>query len=255
MFFWLQHGDVHYALSEGQCVIGRSREADVVLRDKLVSRRHARILRQGNELTIEDLSSGNGVFVNGAQIHGPTPLRPGDTLFLGRNRLELGAGDHPPGVAGSGPPRPASEDDALSTRREDALDLLGGVAESALQLGRLEQAEATLGTYLHKFLQNARSADALASANPAKAAQYALRLAEATRNGSWIDYVCQLYTLVGLPLPLKLIDTLERVLVRVRPENPSAIPQYVAALRAIERRFDADELARLARLAELGERA
>src|SRR4029453_12967528 len=103
MFFWLQHGDIHHELSEGQCVIGRSREADVVLRDKLVSPRHARILRQGTDLTIEALSSSNGVFVSGAQIPGPTPLLPGDTLFLGRNRLGLGPGAHPPQVAGGSP--------------------------------------------------------------------------------------------------------------------------------------------------------
>ena len=249
MFFWLQHGDVRYDLAEGQCVIGRSGDADVMLKDKLVSRRHARILRAGDEVTIEDLSSGNGVFVNGRQIHGPTALRPGDTLFVGRNRLELGSGSQPPQIAKPG--RSIAEDDPQSTRRQDALDLLGGLAESALQLGRLEQAEATLATYLNNFLQNARSPDALASLNPEKAADYALRLAEATGKGSWIDYVCQLYTLVGRPLPTKLIDTLERVLVAVKPENPGAILQYVAALRAIEPRFDEDELSRLVRLAAL----
>jgi predicted component of type VI protein secretion system len=251
MFFWLQHGDVRYDLGEGQCVIGRSRDADVMLKDKLVSRRHARILRQADEVTIEDLSSGNGVFVNGRQILGPTPLKPGDTLFVGRNRLELGSGSHPPDAAERGPRRSIADDEAQSTRRQDALDLLGGLAESALRLGRLEQAEATLATYLNNFLQNARSPDALASLNSEKAAEYALRLAEATRKGSWIDYVCQLYTLVGRPLPDKLIDTLERVLVGVHPENAGAIPQYVAALRAIEPRFDEDELRRLERLAAL----
>jgi len=251
MFFWLQHGDIRYDLVEGQCVIGRSREADVVLKDKLVSRQHARVIRRGDEVTIEDLSSGNGVFVNGQQIHALTALRPGDAVFVGRNRLELGSGDQPPGAAEHGARRSTADDDAQSTRRQDALDLLGGIAESALRLGRLEQAEATLATYLNNFLQNARSPEALASLNPEKAAEYALRLAEATRKGSWIDYVCQLYTLVGRPLPTKLVDTLERVLVGVRPENPGAIPQYVAALRAIEPRFDEDELGRLARLAAL----
>jgi hypothetical protein len=54
-----------------------------------VSRRHARILRKDNRLTVEDLGSTNGTFLNGQRL---TPylsyaLQKGDKLQLGSVRL------------------------------------------------------------------------------------------------------------------------------------------------------------------------
>jgi predicted component of type VI protein secretion system len=251
MHFWLHHGDQRFALPEGESVIGRSREADIVLRDKLVSRRHARLEVRENQVTVEDLSSGNGVFVNGSQITGATPIRPGDSLFVGRNRMELGVGSEPPAANPRRGPQVA--DDGISTRRQDALDLLGGIAEHALELGRLDQAEATLAAYLNHFLQNASTTGEIFG-NPEKAAAYALRLAEATSKGDWIDYVFQLYTVLGRPLPDELIEKLERLLPKVQNANAAGLAQYVAALRAVEQRFAPVEQARLARLDELRRR-
>lgn len=51
-----------------------------------VSRRHARILKQGNAVLIEDLGSVNGTFVNGERLapYLPETLKDGDTLQLGK---------------------------------------------------------------------------------------------------------------------------------------------------------------------------
>lgn len=51
-----------------------------------VSRRHARIIKQGNIIVIEDLGSVNGTFVNGERLspYLPEPLNDGDTLQLGQ---------------------------------------------------------------------------------------------------------------------------------------------------------------------------
>jgi len=69
--------------------VGRGRDADLVLADELVSRRHARVRRSGAGAVVEDLGSRNGTFVNGDQIHGPAYLDPGDQLQLGVTLLEL----------------------------------------------------------------------------------------------------------------------------------------------------------------------
>ena len=69
--------------------VGRAADADLVLADGLVSRRHARIGQSGAGATVEDLGSRNGTFVNGNQIHGPTRLVPGDQLQLGVTLVEL----------------------------------------------------------------------------------------------------------------------------------------------------------------------
>ncbi len=65
-------------------VIGRSRDADIVLADPNVSRRHAEVRPGGRgEWTVRDLGSTNGVKVNGRLIDGEMPLQPGDRLALG----------------------------------------------------------------------------------------------------------------------------------------------------------------------------
>jgi pSer/pThr/pTyr-binding forkhead associated (FHA) protein len=69
--------------------VGRTADADLVLADELVSRRHARVSQRGAGAVVEDLGSRNGTFVNGNQIHGPTRLVPGDQLQLGVTLVEL----------------------------------------------------------------------------------------------------------------------------------------------------------------------
>ncbi|MGH8908747.1 MAG: FhaA domain-containing protein [Egibacteraceae bacterium] len=83
-----------YTLSD-TTIIGRLPECDVTLDDPSVSRRHARIVRESNQWTVEDLGSTNGVRVNGEQIS-QRGLREGDRLEFGGVRLafsrDAGAG-------------------------------------------------------------------------------------------------------------------------------------------------------------------
>lgn len=64
-------------------VIGRDAGSDVVLDFAMVSGRHARIYRNGDQTLIEDLHSLNGTSVNGTPISRPTVVRPGDVLGFG----------------------------------------------------------------------------------------------------------------------------------------------------------------------------
>jgi pSer/pThr/pTyr-binding forkhead associated (FHA) protein len=73
----------------GSLTIGRGRDADLVLADELVSRRHAQVAPDGPGAVVEDLGSRNGTFVNGEAIHGLVRLRPGDQLQLGVTLVEL----------------------------------------------------------------------------------------------------------------------------------------------------------------------
>lgn len=66
-----------------EAVIGRASDCALVLQSGSVSRRHARITRAGTELTIEDLGSSNGTFVNGARLGAPRVLVDGDEVKLG----------------------------------------------------------------------------------------------------------------------------------------------------------------------------
>jgi hypothetical protein len=78
-------GDVHHELGLRGGTIGRSRECDVVLEDRNVSRRHAEVRAEpSGAWTVHDLGSTNGVRVNGRPVGaGGEELRPGDAIELG----------------------------------------------------------------------------------------------------------------------------------------------------------------------------
>jgi Protein of unknown function (DUF3662)/FHA domain len=75
--------DRRYVLDAERSTVGRSRDADCVLRDPNVSRHHAELRRsRSGEWTIADLGSTNGVKVNGRRV-GSTRLKSGDEVTLG----------------------------------------------------------------------------------------------------------------------------------------------------------------------------
>jgi hypothetical protein len=78
-------GDTHHDLGVRGGTIGRSRDCDVVLDDRNVSRRHAEIrVGPDGSWTVHDLGSTNGVTVNGRRIGSEgEELRPGDAIELG----------------------------------------------------------------------------------------------------------------------------------------------------------------------------
>lgn len=80
----LQGGEaIPHDLGAEDVLIGRHPECGVQLESNAVSRRHARVFVEGGGYAIEDLGSGNGTFVNGQKIEGPTQLSPQDRIKLG----------------------------------------------------------------------------------------------------------------------------------------------------------------------------
>jgi pSer/pThr/pTyr-binding forkhead associated (FHA) protein len=73
-------------------VVGRSSDLDMVLVEDMVSRKHARIAMQSDQIWIEDLGSTNGTFVNGEKIK-RARLKEGDRVLIGTSILKLIAGD------------------------------------------------------------------------------------------------------------------------------------------------------------------
>ncbi|MEE4274045.1 MAG: sigma 54-interacting transcriptional regulator [Thermoanaerobaculales bacterium] len=76
-------------LSAGVQVLGSSTDADLVIANQTVSRRHARFEVDERGVTIEDLGSTNGTFVNGRRIDEAVLVVSSATLKLGALRLEL----------------------------------------------------------------------------------------------------------------------------------------------------------------------
>jgi pSer/pThr/pTyr-binding forkhead associated (FHA) protein/tRNA A-37 threonylcarbamoyl transferase component Bud32 len=110
----------HRLQLEGELVIGRAESGEGGLGDDPeLSRRHARLFRDaGGRLTIEDLGSSNGTFVNGVRVEEPTVLEVGDSVRVGLTSLELtepgrsappaAAPSAPPPAAAPAPPPPAA---------------------------------------------------------------------------------------------------------------------------------------------------
>ncbi|NRD56039.1 DUF4388 domain-containing protein [Corallococcus exiguus] len=71
-----------------QIVVGRSSELDMVLVEDMVSRKHAKILFSDGAITIEDLGSTNGTFVNGEKVK-QAKLKEGDRILIGTSILKL----------------------------------------------------------------------------------------------------------------------------------------------------------------------
>jgi FHA domain-containing protein/uncharacterized protein DUF4388 len=78
-----------YPLSDnGEVVIGRSSELDLVLIEDMVSRKHAKLTLQPGQVTISDLGSTNGTFVNGEKVK-RAQLKEGDRILIGTSILKL----------------------------------------------------------------------------------------------------------------------------------------------------------------------
>src|SRR6187431_1228146 len=86
-------------LSAGSITIGRKSSCDLVLDDPQISREHARVIVGDSSAAIQDLSSGNGVQVNGRKISGLQRLTVGDRIQIGAYTIEvIGPSDGAPSV-------------------------------------------------------------------------------------------------------------------------------------------------------------
>ncbi len=105
-------GDVPrtHVFEKREITVGRTPANDLVIAEPGVSSAHARILFTGSEITLVDLESTNGTFVNGARIQGPWILSPRDEVYICAHRIEFeiaagtGVAPHSTGRASAPPP-------------------------------------------------------------------------------------------------------------------------------------------------------
>ena len=96
-------------LSDGVTSVGRHDDCWIRIKSSQVSRRHCEIFESGGKLTIRDLGSSNGTYVNGKRVLGQQPLTPGDELTLGAVTLRVAklgqAGGAGPAIAPAAKPK------------------------------------------------------------------------------------------------------------------------------------------------------
>ncbi|OFW66756.1 MAG: hypothetical protein A2Z12_09120 [Actinobacteria bacterium RBG_16_68_21] len=82
---------LHWGLDEGTVEAGRNPEAAIFLDDVTVSRHHAEFSVAAGVLTVRDLGSTNGTYVNGRRVE-EARLDPGDEVIVGRFHLVVARG-------------------------------------------------------------------------------------------------------------------------------------------------------------------
>jgi hypothetical protein len=68
--------------------LGRG-DVDIRLDDRFASSRHARVVREGGALIVEDLGSTNGTWLNDHPLEGPSPLHAGDRIRIGDSEFRF----------------------------------------------------------------------------------------------------------------------------------------------------------------------
>lgn len=76
-----------YSLNAPSIILGRSSEADILIDDTGVSRKHLEIRTQGGISTAVDLGSTNGSYVDGHRVQGSAPLQDGSNITMGRTQI------------------------------------------------------------------------------------------------------------------------------------------------------------------------
>lgn len=114
-----------FELVDTETTLGRHPDCVIQLESNMVSRRHAQVIKDGNEYFVEDIGSGNGTFVNGQKIEARTRLNDNDRIKLGPIllRFELKS-------ATAGKPK--------NTGTAIDLDITSGESDTATIMGTVE---------------------------------------------------------------------------------------------------------------------
>ncbi|MEM9353859.1 MAG: SpoIIE family protein phosphatase [Planctomycetota bacterium] len=80
----LQGGEVgrEFTLGDGDSVVGRSPDCDVILDVAAVSRHHATIQRADGRASLKDMGSRNGTYINGQRVQDSQALADGDQILI-----------------------------------------------------------------------------------------------------------------------------------------------------------------------------
>lgn len=78
-------------LTKERTILGRRPDSDVVIANMAVSGRHACLIQQDQQVTIEDLDSTNGTYVNGRAVKNAL-LQDGDLIEIGNFKIKFATG-------------------------------------------------------------------------------------------------------------------------------------------------------------------
>jgi predicted component of type VI protein secretion system len=112
-------------LAEGMTSLGRHDDCIIRIKSSQVSRRHCEIHEANGQLTLRDLGSSNGTFVNGKRVLGQQALKVGDELTVGSVTLRVATLGQPVAAAHpqSGKPGDTAVVDAVAVIDEEEFEI------------------------------------------------------------------------------------------------------------------------------------
>ena len=273
--FRLRYNRSDLDLALGDFIIGRSSRSNLAFADGLVSRKHAALHVGLESVVLEDFGSRNGVVVNGVRIEGTRELVHMDRLFIGSQellfidaeqitdrmggeryvvcdscgavsgaakrhcgdcgqRLDPATGETSKDWSSVNPADPAWTEDTRPLRR---LEVIGGIADKAMKLGRIDEAERALLPHLDELLERAMKRRPLADSADEdsdvlfdKATGFALSLARGSRGSTWIDWVFRFHTATERVMTAETVDTLHELVRKSGYRRPRYLQAYLHVL-------------------------
>ncbi len=232
-------------LLPGTTIVGRSRTCHIPLSDPQISRRHACFSNTGRELSVRNVSSTNGVQVNGAANEADSThrLEVGDRVTLGTHEIEVCAlGDYNPSI------EPTHRvclplELVQSSPSTDAATLatLAQVADKYFLLGQSREAERMVRPLLEGLLRYCVSGQRPSATDLELAVGLTLRIAEATQVGAWIDYLFDLFSALGQPMAPDIVDGLYRVIPGISGARIASFRDYLDTLKRLQDGFGPGE--------------
>jgi hypothetical protein len=256
-------GQLFELLPGTRATAGRAPECELVIGDRLCSRRHAELSRaEDGAVTVRDLASSNGTYVNGIRLAAPRRVSLGDWITIGNETFELClAGDAerqatPTIPVGPNKQRGVRDGAALGskTKTDPGSPLLSLASFTAMASSRTPTPiePDLVRRPLEVLLRQAEDGQALDPAAPAMAAMLALRMAWVTRDAHWLSYCFRLYAALRLPLSPDLIDRVREALPSVPQPEAAPFEAYLKMLKeSMAGALDQDRQQLLAQLDEL----
>ncbi len=236
-------------LRAGVTTLGRSEECEVTIEDPLVSRRHAQIAVDADEVRLIDLGSRNGVKVNGRPVSGSQALSDGDRIRIGTQDLVFtrvvprNAGQSHNRTTGvlrlcakcklpfaresaACPHCGASEqtdEETLSgtfgneSQHSWSVELLLDATDKALGMGRMPDADRMLRRATGLFEDRVAEGGTLEPDQVARAAMAAARVCVGSNDPTWGGWIASFYARANLKAPQVVTDRLQQLAV-LHPE-------------------------------------
>jgi predicted component of type VI protein secretion system len=161
-------------LGEGVTSLGRHDDCIIRIKSSQVSRKHCEIHEADGKLTLRDLGSSNGTFVNGKRVLGQQALKVGDELTVGSVTLRVATLGQPVAAAHpqSAKPGDTAVVDAVAVEDEEEFEIEfdeGETVEAAVDAIPLEEeAEASAAIHHEDEPAAPQAAPQKAASKPAK---------------------------------------------------------------------------------------